>query len=191
MKVQTFEDLIRWTCALHSRLEQCLAHCSSNNYEPHGRWLLRYLAEYEVLLEDTVEEFKKRADPKALKMWVHDNVDHRPIEPHGLYDAPYADMEFDQICQSVFDLHIQVINLYQYLLLRSDIPEVRDLIEPLLEMEQHETIRLGPQANSRRDFQWSAQWDKVLFKYETNPTCRLYDDASRAATSHRRDGAER
>lgn len=69
------------------------------------------------------------------------------IEPHRACAEPYATMSFDEICESVFDLHNQVIELYRYLLSRAPIPEARYLLQPLLEMEEHETMRLAQQAN--------------------------------------------
>ncbi len=151
MKVTTFADLIDWTRALHHRLAECLSHCSTHAERLQAQWLLTYLAEHESNLEKIVEGFEKRADPKALNTWVYDYLKHEPIDPHRACDAPYASMTFEEIYQSVFDLHNQVTELYRYLLGRAEIPEARDLIESLLEMEQHETIRLAQQSNRIRD----------------------------------------
>ena len=151
MQVHTFEDLIDWTRALHERLAQCLAQCSTKHEEQRAKWLLSYLSEHEGKLRDAIDGFEKGADPKALKTMIYDYLDHPPIAPHRLCDAPYAQMDFEQICESVFGLHNQAISLYRNLLARAPIPEANELVQPLLDLEQHETMLMAQQANRMRD----------------------------------------
>lgn len=151
MKIETLGDLIDWTRALHKRLADCLGHCTTHAEEARARWLLTYLADHESTLEKIVDGFSKRTDPRTLHTWVYDYLGHSPIDPHRVCDAPYANMTFDEICASVFELHSQVMELYRYLLGRADIPEARELIESLLAMEEHETLRLAQQSNRLRD----------------------------------------
>jgi len=146
MKVETFKDVIDWTQALHHRLAECLQHCSTKSEEQRARWLLSYLADHERQLELVVEGFEQNADPKALNTWVYDYLGHQPIDPHRTCDGPYAQMTFEQISHAVFDLHNQVIELYRYLEGRAEISETRDLVKQLLDMEEHETMRLAQQA---------------------------------------------
>src|SRR5690606_5086723 len=131
MKVQTFEDLIEWTRALHHRLSECLAHCSNEAEETRVKWLLRYLSDHEATLERVVEGFREKADPKALNTWVYDYIGVQPIEAHDACDAPYANLSLEEVTAAVLDLHNQVIRLYRYLLGRADIPEARELVEAL------------------------------------------------------------
>jgi len=151
MKVEKFSDLIDWTRAMHHRLAECLAHCSTQSEQELAKLLLSYLADHEAALEKIVDGFEKNADPKALNTWVYDYLGHEPIDPHRSCDAPFAKMSFDEICGSVFDAHNQVIDLYKSLLGRADIPEARDLLQALLDMEEHETMRLAQQTNRMRD----------------------------------------
>ena len=151
MKAETFADLIDWTRAMYHRLAECLAHCSTQSERELAKLLLTYLADHEATLETIVDGFEKRADPKALNTWVYDYLGHEPIDPHQACDAPFAAMSFDEICASVFALHNQVTTLYRYLLGRAEIPEARELLEALLDMEEHETMRLAQQSNRIRD----------------------------------------
>ncbi|NIV29176.1 MAG: hypothetical protein GWN58_06600, partial [Anaerolineae bacterium] len=72
MKVQTFEDLINWTSALHQQLSECLSHCADENQQAMANWLMSYLADHETRLQKTVEGFRQKADPKALHTMVYD-----------------------------------------------------------------------------------------------------------------------
>jgi hypothetical protein len=76
---------------------------------------------------------------------------NEPIDPHRACDRPFAQMSVEEICEAVFDLHNQVIELYRYLQGRAEIPEARELLQALLEMEEHETMRLAQQSNRIRD----------------------------------------
>ncbi|MAX31676.1 MULTISPECIES: ATPase [Halomonadaceae] len=151
MQVETFQDLIDWTRELHGFLAKCLQHCSVQQDEPRAKALLEYLATHEANLESTVASFEQQADPKALHTWVYDYLPHPPISPHQECDLPYANMSFDEICREVFAFHDQVVELYQYLEGRAEIPEARTLIQQLLKMEEHEAMRLSQQANRARD----------------------------------------
>lgn len=151
MKVETFADLIDWTRAVHHRLAECLEHCSNETDQGLAKLLLSYLADHEATLEKIVDGFEKRADPKALHTWVYDYLGHEPIDPHRACDKPFASMTLDEICKSVFELHSQVTSLYRYLVGRAEIPEARELLLALLDMEEHEVMRLAQQTNRIRD----------------------------------------
>ena len=151
MKVATFSDLIVWTREIHHRLAECLADCSTQSEQELAKMLLVYLADHEAALEKIVDGFEKRADPKVLDTWVYDYLQNAPTDPRRASDAPFGEMSFDEICESVFDLHNQVITLYRNLLDRAEIPEARELLSALLKMEEHETMRLAQQINRIKD----------------------------------------
>jgi len=151
MKAKTFLDLIEWTRMLHSHLADCLAECSTKNEEERAQALLQYLADHERKMEQVVAEFERKADPKALKTYVYDWIEHKPIETHRTCNAHYAKLSFAEISREVFDFHDQVIGLYQDLVERSEIPEVRELMQSLLDMEKHEAMRLVRQTGRMDD----------------------------------------
>ena len=151
MKVQTISDLIDWTRVMHHRLAERLAHCSTQSEQEMAKMLLSYLADHEATLEKIVDGFEKRADPKVLNTWVYAYLGHEPIDPHRTCDLPFAQMSFDEICGSVFDVHNQAIDLYRNLLGRANVPEAQELLQALLAMEEHETMRLAKQTNRMRD----------------------------------------
>ena len=136
---------------MHHRLAECLAAGSAQHEEEMGKLLLSYLADHEAALETMIDGFERQADPKALNTWVYDYLDHKPIDPHRSCDTPFAEMNFNEICKSVFDVHNQAIDLYRELLDQADIPEAQELLKALLAMEEHETMRLAQQTNRMLD----------------------------------------
>lgn len=169
MKVETFADLIDWTRAVHHRLAVCLEHCSNETDEGLPRLLLSYLADQEAILEQIVDGFQKQANPKALHTWVYDYLGHEPVDPHRACDRPFAGMTFDEICESVFDLHRQVRSLYRHLIGRAAIPEAQELLQALLDMEEHETMLLAHQTNRIRDM--------CCCEFSSSRGCRLLPGA--------------
>ncbi|MYL24331.1 ATPase [Halomonas alkaliantarctica] len=151
MEIRTFGELIDWTRQLHEHLAQCLSHCADHHEEARAKMLLRYLAVHENELEYVVQKFEQKADPKALNTHVYDYIEHAPIRTHQNCDSPYASMSFQEICQEVFDFHDQVTDLYRHLIGKAEIPEAKELLESLLDLEQHEAMRLARQTERMDD----------------------------------------
>jgi rubrerythrin len=151
MKVKTISDLIDWTRLMHRQLAERFADGSAQHEQEMARMLLSYLADHEAALEKIIEGFEQQADSKALDTWVYDYLRHEPIDLHRGDGVPIAEMDFNEICVSVFNVHNQAIDLYRELLRRADIPEAQELLQSLLALEEHETMRLAQQTNRMRD----------------------------------------
>jgi rubrerythrin len=151
MKVQRISDLIDWTRVMHHQLAERLANSSMQHENEMANLLLSYLAEHEATLEKIIDGFEQEADSKALNTWVYDYLEHEQIDLHRFCAKPFKEMNFNEICGSVFDVHNQAIDLYRELLGRADIPEAQELLRALLAIEEHETMRLAQQTNRMRD----------------------------------------
>ncbi|MDZ7851566.1 MAG: ATPase [Halomonas sp.] len=135
VEIRTFGDLIDWTRQLHEHLAHCLSHCANYNEEECAGMLFYYLADYQIEMEYVVCKPENRADPKALNTYVYDYLYHKPNRSHRTFDAPYAALDFNEICREIFDFHDQVTDLYRNLIGKAEIPEARELLESLLEIE--------------------------------------------------------
>mgnify|MGYP006278237589 FL=1 len=151
MEIKTFADLIDWTRTLHGHLARCLSESATEHEEARAQSLLDYLATHEAELERTVEGFESESDQRALKTYIYDLLSHKPIQTHRTCDRPYTKLDFDGICREIFDFHDQVINLYQYLMDRAEIPETRELAENLLNLERHEAMRIAREVGRMQD----------------------------------------
>ena len=151
MKVATLRELIEWTAKLHGELARCLVHCADSSEEQHARWLMEYLAEHEERLERAITAIAEHGDQRALNTLVYDYFQHAPVVPHSLTDMPFAQMDFAAISQAVFTFHNEAIELYRYLLSRANIERIEKLVQPLLDLEEHETMRMAQQANRITD----------------------------------------
>jgi hypothetical protein len=113
--------------------------------------LLEYLAFHETEMEKMVSAFARQADPKAARTYVYDYIPHNPITTHLACDGHYANMDADSISAEVFDFHEQIISLYRTLTGKAEIREAVELVQSLLEMEEHETKRLVRQVERMDD----------------------------------------
>ena len=152
MNIQTLRDVVKATRVLHHRLGECLGRSADETETSRAKWLLRYLSDHEIALENMLIGVETAADPKALDTWVYDYLRREPIELGRSCGSAYQDADCEEICSDVLDLHNQVMDMYRDLLVRADIPEVRELLGSLLEIEAHETLRLAQQTNLVRDY---------------------------------------
>ncbi|WP_422378298.1 ATPase [Roseibium sp.] len=151
MKVKTISDLIDWTRLMHRQLGERLTTGSALHDQEMARMLLSYLADHEAALEKIIEGFEQGADLSALNTWVYDYLSHEQIDLKRSCDVPFEKMNFNEICLTVFDVHNQAIDLYRDLLRRADIPEAKELLQALLAMEEHETMRIAQQTGRMQD----------------------------------------
>ena len=153
MEISTFEDLIMWARELHTNLSQCLSECSTKNPDERAQALLTYLAAHEAELARITVEFEKQADPKALKTRVYDylNNEHKRIKGHRSCDGHYANLDFDAIEREIFAFHDQLVDLYDSLAGKAEIPEAKELVDSMRAMEEHEAMRLASQIGRMND----------------------------------------
>jgi hypothetical protein len=151
MEVRTFFDLIEWTRKLHGKLAECLAHCASLHSDERASLLLDYLASHETDIEKMVAEFERQADPKAAGTYLYDYMPHNPITAHLVCDEHYTKLDAGEISAEVFDFHEQIISLYRTLIGKAEIREAVELMQSLLDMEEHETKRLVRQVERMSD----------------------------------------
>ncbi|WP_373184816.1 ATPase [Halopseudomonas sp.] len=151
MQIKTFGELIDWTRDLHQNLARCLAHCSTLHDEERARALLDYLSSHEAELARIIDGFEHQSVPRALETRVYDYLKHSPIKTHETCDGAFSRKDSQEIFREVIDFHEQVMDLYKILSEKAEIPEARELLEQLLEMEKNETMRLARQVGRMDD----------------------------------------
>ena len=151
MEIKTFADLIDWTRQLHAHLARCLHESAQKNQNERASALLDYICSHEALLEQAVAEYEKQADPKAMSTRLYDYGVHKPIEKNRTCDTRYNDLDFDGIAREIFDFHDQVMDLYDALIGKAEIPEAKSLLEDLKSLEEHEAMLLASQIGRMND----------------------------------------
>lgn len=147
MKIKTLKDVLHWTKEFHQHLSDCLSLCATKNTDERARMVLNYLAEQEKNLAEVVGGFEASSSEDALNTWCYEYVNQQTIIQHDYCDAPFADLDADQIMEVVVDQHQQVIDLYHYLSARANIPSAQEMLESISSLEDHEMMRMMQSAN--------------------------------------------
>lgn len=106
---------------------------------------------HEAELEKVISAFKKHADPKAARTYVYDYVPHKHSH---LFGARLSLRQNGYRCNRSGGCRLPraIISLYRTPLIeKAEIPEVTELVQPLLDMEEHETKRLVRQTERMDD----------------------------------------
>jgi len=151
MRIETLKDVLHWTKEFHANLSQCLSHCADQRSDERARMMLEYLSEREKTLTDVVGGFEISGDESALNTWCYEYVSRHPITQHVHCDALFTELDTAQIMEVIVDQHRQIIDLYSYLESRADIPSVKELLESLSSLEEHEVMRMTQSINRFSD----------------------------------------
>tara|TARA_R110000751_G_scaffold57694_3_gene122325 strand:- start:725 stop:1186 length:462 start_codon:yes stop_codon:yes gene_type:complete len=152
MKAETYRELIEWTQHLHGELANRLQAGSVDvETSERMRWLLQYLADHERCMQQMVVRFEQQADVNVLDSWVYDHFTDNPRTRSLFAGQSFAGMSYEEICAVVFDLHNDALDLYRYLEGRAETAGGRELMQDLLAMEEHETLRLAEQAQRAQE----------------------------------------
>ncbi|MEH6498673.1 MAG: hypothetical protein V7751_04730 [Pseudoalteromonas distincta] len=149
MQAETYEQLIEWTGTLHRNLAERLEAGMSSDPGEKAKWLLEYLADHERKLSDVVSKIRAQGDSGALHTWLYEHLSEKlPADKRD--SVSFAGLTFEQISEEIFAIHNQLIELYRSAAGRAPTPEVREMMEELLELEEHETLHLAQQVDSVR-----------------------------------------
>jgi len=151
MEIKTFRELIDWTRDLHHYLAQCLAHCATLHEDERAQALLEYLSAHESELARIVGEFEHQSAKNTLNTRVYDYLKHTPIKAYHTCDERYVKQDFQGIYRDVMGFQNQVMELYKTLSEKAEIPEAKELLEDLLNMETNESMRLATQIGRMDD----------------------------------------
>lgn len=151
MQIETLKDVIVWTQTFHQYLSACTKHCASKQLDERAKLLLEYLSEHEQKLVATLKAFETHSDAKALNTWCQEYLNKRPIKPHGKCSKPFARMSPDEVMTEIEHQHRQIIDLYRYLATRDAAFSTREMLEQLINLEQHEVMRMVHGANRIND----------------------------------------
>ncbi|WP_227370699.1 hypothetical protein [Halomonas sp. M20] len=151
MQVETLSDVLDWTKAIHTNLADCLTHCGEGSERERLKMLLDYLAHHERELSRVLTLTKQHASPSALNTWCYEYFERYPVKPHEECDAEFHDMDTRQVVATLLAVHEKVIGLYRYLHSRAEVPSSRVLLEQLMELEEHEAMRIARDAARMED----------------------------------------
>jgi|TARA_Y100000782_G_C10123737_1_gene239834 hypothetical protein len=146
MNIERCEELLDWTSHAHTRLSTCMTEGAEDRSDSLAKMLLVYLAQHEQELTRTIARIKEHADPRALQARLPEALEG-DVLALDLDGEAYAQMSVDDISREVFAIHNRIIDLYRSLEKRPGLGKASELLGEMLQLEEHETMRLAQQVN--------------------------------------------
>lgn len=148
MKAQTFQYLTEWTAQFHTNLADAMEKGRPQQTDERAKWVLEYLIDHERTLAKEVEGFKEQADSKALETWLYEHLTETLPPDARTRDIDFGTMDFTAISTEIFDVHNQVIEVWESMISKGAVPEAKELAQKIYDLEKNETLRLADQISS-------------------------------------------
>ena len=151
MRVETLKDVMDWTESFHRHMASRLAECADRHPDQRAQLLLRYLADHESTLTETMKKFGKESDKNVLDTWCYDHIDQSAIVYRDLCTTDFSTLGVDGIIQRVAEEHDEIVGLYRYLNERAETPKGATLMGEILSLEEHQIMLMMQAANRLHD----------------------------------------
>ena len=151
MSVETVFDVMELTRKTHQQLARDLDSCYTVEGKERVRMLIAYLSEHEARLAKVIEQAQEDAIASSLNTWLNDYLDGYGALQHLSAPLQCDSGDVDAVLAAVLAMHERLIDLYRYLADKAPTSAVGELLGSLLDLEQHEAMRIARDAGSMTD----------------------------------------
>jgi len=113
--------------------------------------LLEYLADYEHALADASTRYKENAQLSLLNTWFNQMPEINYKEKLNEILKSFSGSDTSEEVTIAIQCHDVLIDLYKNLQLANDTPSSKDLFQELINMEEHEKLRMVRDAGLLED----------------------------------------
>jgi hypothetical protein len=156
MKVQTvspaytLSEVISRTREFHNRLAESLENSVKTSTDERIALLLSYIYGHEERLSRALKVIQETAEKKQLETWFYEFSQKHNVIRKDREHRPFSEMTTNEILAEVGEEHNEIVELYRYLYGRAGSTPATELLRELVDLEEHETMRLMQEA-SRTD----------------------------------------
>lgn len=128
---QTY-DIIEFVRSFHQQMEDFYERLHANDEKQKVKILLDYLSSHEKHREETLAKYEKEESRKVMDTWfkyVPENIPHNCFEDFEIK----SHMSVDDIVHIALQLNNYLIELYTGLVRETEVIEVKDVFNCLLE----------------------------------------------------------
>lgn len=151
MQVESIKEALDWTQNFHQNLAGSLDEKKSPSNDERTNMLLDYLTDCENSLVKDLQSLKSAADSHVLKTWGYEYMKDFPPKNALNHEAALAGMGQEQVVKHVEERHNEVIELFEHLKSKAQVPEVYDFIEQIMDLERKEAQKIAQSANRLQD----------------------------------------
>jgi len=151
MKVKTIQSLIDQIKESHNVLANMFHRGLRRSTDERVSGLLLYLYQHEKQLVKLVEKIEQKADSKALKTMMYTFDDALSDSVEKVKSINICALTYDEAVEVVIDIHNTILGQLEYLMGRSSIREELDMLNILMDAEQHELKQMVQQVQRGTD----------------------------------------
>lgn len=151
MQVETLNDIIDWSREVHQYLAERVSQDAAAQQNERAKLLMNYLADHERTLSQLLQRFEDTADAKALNTWCYEFIHNRASKLATKQNRSFSEMGTEEMIASVMAKHELILELYRHLAEQADTASVKELLDQLISLEAHESMRMVQGANRLED----------------------------------------
>jgi hypothetical protein len=144
------KDVLEYGQKTHADLQSFYRSINDEKQQTRVQMLLDYLSQHEQHLEEALADFEGEAKKQILETWLQ----YKPsinIEKLIGDQSIQPNMPMDEVTKIAIDFDNALIELYRESAAAIDVPQVKQVFENLLEMENHEKLRFVRDAGMLKD----------------------------------------
>ncbi len=137
MRFEQVRDLLDHARLFHRHLSELYDDLASHKETERVKLLLEHLGRHEKHLEESLAEYEDGAPRKVLDSWFQFTHDESTLKiPESIEIKPH--MTIADVVRMGLALDDRLIEVYEDSAVSAEIPEVREVFENLLKMEEEE-----------------------------------------------------
>jgi len=149
-KFDQVKDIIEYSQEIHDRLAGFYDELSDKHQSSRIKMLLDYLRRHERNIAECLSQFENDTAQKMMDTWL-EFAPTTNINEKIKYLPLHSDITLAQIVETALDVDNAIVALYRDLKDHVDLPELKELFENMIEMEDNEKKRLVRDAMSLDD----------------------------------------
>ena len=150
MRFEQTRDVLEHARDFHAKLARFYHSLADEAQQERLKLLLDYISRHEQHLGESLDQFEDDATTKLLDTWIDFSQDSEILRfPADISIEP--DMTVDQVIEIAMKMDECLVQLYRQLVAHTDVPEVREVFENLLALEEGEKHRIARQALGVKD----------------------------------------
>jgi hypothetical protein len=141
MRFEQVRDVLDHAREFHNRLSEFYQDLADHEEAARIKMLLEHIGTREKSLEQGLANFEESASKQVLDTWFQYAQDESTLKlPDAMEIKPH--MSVEDVIRIGLELDDRLIKLYKDAAENADVPEVREVFNNLLEMEQQDEHRL-------------------------------------------------
>jgi len=131
------KEILKYARDFHNQVSKFYQQISDTGQSDRVKLLLDYMIRHEKHLEKSLEDFEQSISSKALEAWYQYSKEQRTFAP--LESIKYiANMPVDEIMKIATTIDNCLITSYKGIAETTNVPEVKEIFQNLLEMEEQQ-----------------------------------------------------